>query len=319
MSLSLNALRAFAAAADTGSVTRAAAMLHRTPSAISMTLKQLEAEIGQALFEGERKSALTPTGHAVLAEARAALDRFDRAEAAIRAHAAGAAGRLVLSATPSATTHLLPEALIAFRARFPAVEIDLHDADSARVAEELLAGTVELGIASAPAAPDGLSFRPLYRDALGLVCRADDPLAAMAGPIGWDHLSGRTIMAHALSPSAPLPPSGGVEAGRERIGEGAAVTARTVTAALALVRAGLGVTILPRLTVPGADGDFAFVEMDGAAAPPRTVGLLTRKGESLSAPARMFLETLGPCLDRLAARLGGTFERLGAGLWSPPQ
>ncbi|MBP5856606.1 LysR family transcriptional regulator [Marivibrio halodurans] len=306
MSLSLNALRAFAVTADTGSVTRAAEILHRTPSAVSMTLKQLEAEIGPPLFEGERKGTLTPTGHAVLAEARAALDRFDRAEAAIRAHAAGAAGRLVLSATPSATTHLLPEALVAFRARFPDVEIDLHDADSARVAEELLAGTVELGIASAPTTAQGLAFQPLYRDALGLVCRADDPLAAMTGPIGWAHLTGRTVMAHALSPSTPLPSAGGATSH----GDEGAVTARTVTAALALVRAGLGVTILPRLTVPGADGDLAFVEMDGASAPPRTVGLLTRKGESLSAPARMFLETLGPCLDRLAGRLGGTFERL---------
>eukprot|EP00752_Nemacystus_decipiens_P015433 g13764.t1 len=208
-----------------------------------MLLKQLEAEIGRPLFEGERKGTLTPTGRAVLAEAQAALDRFARAEAAIRAHASGAAGRLALAAAPSAAAHLLPRALADFRARFPAVAIDLQDADSARVAEEVVAGRVDLGIAGAPGDRGAVAFRPLFRDALGLVCRRDDPLAANPGPIGWDDLAGRTLFSHALSPAAPAghaAPDG-------------AVRARTVISALALVRAGLGLTILPRLTLPAEE------------------------------------------------------------------
>lgn len=304
MSLTLPALRSFVATAETGSVTKAAESLHRTPSAVSMTLKQLEAEIGRPLFEGERKSALTPTGRAVLVEARAALDRVTRADVAIRAHAAGAAGRLVLAATPSTTTHLVPDALVALRARFPDVVIDLHDADSARVAEEVAAGGVEIGLAIATPAAADLDFRPLYRDALGLVCRADDPLVAAAGPIDRGRLAGRTILDHALIPANPILSDVG---SANRAG---AVTARTVTAALALVRAGLGVTVLPRLTVPETDAEFAFLEVDAGLAPPRTVGLLTRPGESLSAPAERFLEALDPVLDRLADRLAGLVERV---------
>ncbi|MEQ8602586.1 MAG: LysR family transcriptional regulator [Marivibrio sp.] len=305
MAVTLNAFRVFAATARSGSVSRAAAAVRRTPSAVSMTLKQLEEAIGRPLFDGERKTRLTPTGRLALAEAEAALDRFDRATEAIRAFAAAETGRLSLSVTPSVAEQALPAALAAFRAARPRVEILLRDTDSANVAADVAEEAAEIGIAGPPdpADPiaDGLAFRPLFRDAIGLAVRCDDPLADLHRPVRWADLDGRTLLTHAVAgeiPAARAP------------SEDAPLRALTVTSALALVRAGLGVTILPRLVAPTGESDLIFLEMAPDAAPRRTVGLITKRDRPLSPAAEAALVEIERALDALAARLGAAFERL---------
>ena len=81
--ISLTGLRSFVAVVETGGVRAAADQIHRTPSAVSMTLKQLELDIGAPLFESERKSTLSNVGRAVLEEARGMLAHYERACAAM--------------------------------------------------------------------------------------------------------------------------------------------------------------------------------------------------------------------------------------------
>jgi LysR family carnitine catabolism transcriptional activator len=71
-------LRCFLTVAETQSITTAAKRLHRSPSAISMTLTNLESEFGKDLFESDGKSRLTPFGAYVLEIAREQVSRFDR-------------------------------------------------------------------------------------------------------------------------------------------------------------------------------------------------------------------------------------------------
>lgn len=305
MAVTLNAFRVFAATARLGSISRAAAAVHRTPSAVSMTLKQLEDAVGRPLFEGERKTRLTPTGRLALAEAEAALERFDRAVEAIRSFAAAETGRLSLSVTPSVAEHVLPAALAAFRAARPGVEIILRDTDSANVAADVAEEAAEIGIAGPPdpANPDSarLVFRPMFRDAIGLAVRRDDPLAGLDRPVTWADLDGRTLLTHAVAAEGPpsQPPS-----------LDAPLRALTVTSALALVRAGLGVTVLPRLVAPTGESDLVFLEMAPDAAPRRTVGLITKTDRPLSPVAGAALLEIDRALDALAAGLGAAFERL---------
>ncbi len=72
-------LRQFLAVTDHSTLNLAAKSLHRTPAAISMTLKMIETELGGALFEGERKQSLTPLGKYVQDRAVRAVDEYQTA------------------------------------------------------------------------------------------------------------------------------------------------------------------------------------------------------------------------------------------------
>src|SRR6056297_3082102 len=95
-------LRCFRTVADHGSLSEAAAVLGRTPSAVSMMLKQFEDHIGAPLFETARKSRLTPLGELVLHEAGRGLSHFDRTLAAIEGLSRAERGHVRLAVTPSA-------------------------------------------------------------------------------------------------------------------------------------------------------------------------------------------------------------------------
>jgi DNA-binding transcriptional LysR family regulator len=76
--ISVTGMRSFVAVCEAGGVRAAADQVGRTPSAVSMTLKQLEDDIGAPLFEGERRGALSPVGRILLEEARAMIAHYDR-------------------------------------------------------------------------------------------------------------------------------------------------------------------------------------------------------------------------------------------------
>ena len=76
MAIKLEMLRVFRTVAEQGTLTGASAVFGRTPSAVSMMLKQLEDHIGAPLFETDRKNRLTPLGQLVLEESSRATDAF---------------------------------------------------------------------------------------------------------------------------------------------------------------------------------------------------------------------------------------------------
>ena len=90
----LSHLRCFAAVSETHSISAAAKRLHRSPSAVSMTLSGLEAEFGRNLFEADGKSRLTPFGAYVFSMASEQLRRFQRAIENIEAYANNGFGRI---------------------------------------------------------------------------------------------------------------------------------------------------------------------------------------------------------------------------------
>jgi len=116
MSIKLEMLRTFSVTAAQGTLAVAAAVLGRTPSAVSMMLAQFEEEVGCPLFKTDRKSRLTPLGQLVLLESQRATDVFDKSANAIRRHAMSTTGIVRIAAVPSATVALLPDVIEAFRA-----------------------------------------------------------------------------------------------------------------------------------------------------------------------------------------------------------
>ncbi len=296
MAITLASLRVFVEVAECGNIRDAAHNLGRTPSAVSMALKQLEADIGGALFESDRKTRLSPLGRYTFSIAKPEVMGFERAVSAIRAYARTEAGRLELACVPSVASSLLPEVIERFAEDHCGVEIELRDADSETVAREVVEERVELGIASPPTRPLPIVYRPLFRDSFVLVCRDDHPLGLDGAPVGWGSLGGQRLIANGSAARIEHP-------AHRALSADSVLTVRNVLSLLAMVRKGAGVTLLPRLAVPVGMSGIACVPLAEPACT-REVGVLTRQGQSTSPAAAAFLSEFQRLLSE-RARDGG--------------
>src|SRR5215472_17127515 len=178
--MELRHLRYFVAVAETENVSRAALKLHISQPGISRQIRDLEDEIGFALFERSAKSIkLTSAGKTFLTEARSVLERADEAVKTARAIATGAQGELHVGYAPSPTSRILPPALRAFQSELPNVRVKLHDCSSEEMLSGLREGKLQLAFLVRPTAKmlRGLHFEELMRDAIRVAVAPNLPLA----------------------------------------------------------------------------------------------------------------------------------------------
>ena len=197
MAIKIDMLRCFQAVANHGSLAAAATVLGRTPSAISMMLKQFEEHIGAPLFETARKARLTPLGALILTEAQRELGHFDRTIQAIEGLSQAKLGSVRLAVTPSVAQTVLPPVLQRFMQDHPKVRIDLRDMDSTAVADELIHDRADIGLASIASLPS-FERQILFSDAFGVVCRADHPLSQNWHDLSWADLQGVDFIVNGL-------------------------------------------------------------------------------------------------------------------------
>ena len=149
--MELRHLRYFAAAAEAGNLSRAAEKLFIAQPPLSLQIKQLEEELGVALFTRHPKGVrLTPAGEKLLPEARHLLERAASLRDAARAgghDAAGAVGTLALGYVPSASTTVLPDLVRQLRKRSPATTLQLREMISDEQHDALMSGHIDVGIA----------------------------------------------------------------------------------------------------------------------------------------------------------------------------
>jgi DNA-binding transcriptional LysR family regulator len=248
--LNLERLRMLHAVAVTGSVRGAAGSLHVTTSAVSQQLARLEREVGQALVERRgRGIRLTDAGSVLAEHAGRLLDEVERVEADLAGRRGAVVGELTVAAFATAARGLLPDGLAALRAGYPRLRVRLTEMEPTEAIPALCRGDVDVAVvqdwAEAPLdLPDGLSCKPLLDDVLDLAVPAGHPLAGrravalteLAGA-DWITWTGGQIcndwLLRALRGQG-IPPT-------------IAHTASEHSTQLALVAAGLGVAIIPRL------------------------------------------------------------------------
>jgi DNA-binding transcriptional LysR family regulator len=292
----LDALRTFVTVAASGNLKEAADQLGRTQSALSMTLKQLEAELEGSLFETDRKRDLTDLGEHVFNVATDMLRDHDRGLDLIRQYAKGRGGRLRLASVPSVAALVLPELLRSFLIDAVDAEIDLVDTDSAAVRKAVASGRADLGIASPGQGMDGLDSELLFSDPLYVICQKGSSLALLPRPLAWEGLVGEALIMNETLVQLDSPGFTAVAA-RSRL------TVRNILSLLAMVGAGAGITILPGLaTVSLADGLTALPLADPACS--RQVCLLSRSARAPSPLARSMAEHLRKNLPEVASRFG---------------
>ena len=292
--MKLEQLRVFVAVAEAGELADAGNRIGRTPAAVSMTLKQIESDVGGALFEGERKGRLTPLGAYVLTQARRALVEYDQAVLNMRHYVTGAHGLVRIAAVPSAATRLVPLAIEALRAKRPGVRVDVRDIDSAAVADAVAAGVVDFGIATLTEAAQGLTAERLLEDPFVLVCPAIHRLAALNRPLRWSDLDANDFIANGLCSRI------NADAVLALIAD-SPLTVRNTTSLLAFVEQGFGVTLLPALAVSATSALRSLPLADRKAK--RKLDVLTRQGETLNPAARALLDEVGVVARELDAML----------------
>lgn len=243
MALKIETLRCFCTVAQTGNLTEAADRLGRTQSAVSMTLKQFEDHLGRKLFEGERKSRLSPLGAQVFELALKQVRQFDQAVQDIEEAAIAEQGLLRIASVPSVAALIFPRVLSHLARQYPGVKVDLRDTDTQQVLDALVEGRADIGIASGYHALNGIRAVPLLRDRFGLVCSAEHPLIAQEAPPTLAQIASVPFIRNALCDLIESPQ---FHAAIDRAG----VTIHNTHSLIAMVRTGDWVTVLPQ-TVTG--------------------------------------------------------------------
>jgi DNA-binding transcriptional LysR family regulator len=174
--MDLRSLRYFVAVADERYFGRAAARLHMTQPPLSRAIRQLETDLGTVLLHRSPAGVtLTAAGTALYDEARTLLEQADHARARVAAAAEATAFTIGMLADSDeeAGTGLAG----AFRQRHPGVHVRIRETDLTDPTAGLRAGLVDIALTRAPFDRAGLSTRVLRSDPVGVVLRADDPLA----------------------------------------------------------------------------------------------------------------------------------------------
>src|SRR5258706_41090 len=199
--MELRHLRYFVAVAEEQNVSRAAMRLHISQPPLSRQIRDLEDELGIALFEhGAKAVRLTEAGRVFLNEASAVLQRVDQALQTIKAVASGQQGEIHVGYAPSLTVEVLPRALRRFQEANPSIRVHLHDLST----QEMLAGLRErklqvgLMIQMSPKVMDGLVFQELRRYAVCVAMNPAHPLAR-ARKIALERVARERLITYTLA------------------------------------------------------------------------------------------------------------------------
>ncbi|MFT2019960.1 LysR substrate-binding domain-containing protein [Streptomyces sp. 796.1] len=241
----LRHLRYFRTVADEQHFGRAAERLRLAQPSLSQRIQRLERELGVRLFDrGSRGVSLTPAGRLVRAEADALLAAADRLDSVIAQVRAGTAGTLRAAVPPDLGGAAVAALLTGYRHRSPGGSLDLRELTTVQQARELVAGTLEGGVVRHPCPAEGLDFGPLLHQPLGVLLRADDPLAAPpAVPLA--ELTGRDLVLFPRAAAPALFDETLTRAARHGCTPAAVHEARGGDFAQALVLSGAAVALLP--------------------------------------------------------------------------
>ena len=180
-------------------LTEVAAALHTSQPGVSRQVRELEEELGVELFEraGKRLLGLTSAGKALLPIVERVLLDADSLRRAGQELQGREEGRLSIAATHSQARYALPHVVRDFRQRWPRVSLHLHQGSPKQVAEMLLSGEADIGIATeALASYDQLVTLPCYRWSHSIVLPPGHPLIERGNAITLHDLAAYPIITY---------------------------------------------------------------------------------------------------------------------------
>ena len=294
-------LIALDAVATEGTFGRAAERLGYTQSAVSQQIAAFERLVGGSLFDrpgGPRPVELTPLGELMLDHARDVLRRIDAIADDVERFRSGDAGRLDIGTFQSISVAVLPTVIRELRRDHPDLDVRPFESDFEEVlVDRLLAGELELTFMVGEL-PDSLDGRVLYRDPFVVVA----PLEARrrwpvcVRRLVSEPLIGQQDNACHRTMDAALRAAGCVPEYVFRTNDNSAV--------VAMVRAGMGMAVMPLLALDLNDTSVAVRPLDPPI-PERVISLVWRRSRTLSPAAERFISIAEGAFGRLDDRRHG--------------
>ena len=275
--LSITQLRNFLLVADLRSFKAAADRANRSQPALSLSIREMEERLGQQLFDRSMRGMPTAFGRQCLPLARQLVEQYDRFSEEIARLANRQAGSLRIASVVTASTQWLCRAMPAYLQALPGVRVHLIDDNTPGIEQMVLEDRIDFGICGPGSGDKRLQFELLSRDRFGLVCGRAHPLARRRS-IRWSDLERQVLISTVVSESLLL-----LHPGARALARHSMFVAHMGTL-LNLIERGIGVAVLPAMSVSIAEGRLAFVPLIRPAAH-RELGILRLKGRTLAPPA----------------------------------
>ncbi|GHO51083.1 LysR family transcriptional regulator [Ktedonospora formicarum] len=278
--MTLTQLHVFLVVVEKGNFTLAAEQLYMTQSAVSHAIASLEKELGVLLLERQRAGVITTSiGEQLLMRARTIIDQTECIRQEMAAARGIATGKLRIGSFSSVSRGVLPALLGSFRRKYPGITITLLEGTNQEVYDWLISRAVDISVVILPVT--GVDTIPLVTDELVAFLPPDHALVQHT-----------TIQIEQIAADPFIMPKGGCEPLIRTIFERAGVIphiafeASETEAILAMVQEGLGVTIVPRLSLSVDTSHLQALPLD----PPihRELGLAVRSSASLTPAMEAF-------------------------------
>lgn len=269
--MELHQLRYFFAVAESGNFTAAARKCHVAQPSLSQQIKKLEDELGRTLFDRlGRRAELTEAGRTFMSRAQRILQDVDDAKRAV--HDGAGESILRFGVIPSTAPYVLPELLPRLRESMPDTKFEVLEDFRTYLIEQILAGKLDAAIVTMPPDRPHLEIEPLFNEPLLAVMPDKHALAAKTNLRPSD-LEGQHLVL--LGDSSSLSLQTQRFFGDNDVAVEISCRCAQVKTVKALVAAGLGIAILPKMAA-GRDGIPGLVYRELTDPSPRRELVLVR-------------------------------------------
>lgn len=281
-------LEAFLSIAERGSFHRAAAHLNLSQTALSHRIKKLEDDLGLKLFaRTTRQVTLTPTGVELLPKARRIMDEITSSFEELRLRGRERQEHVAIACLPTLASLHLPRILDNFLSAYRDVRVRILDHSASEIVDHVRDGEVEFGISIVSSTAGDVEILPLFKENFVLCCHRSHPLAGEAC-VTWQDIEREPLIRVGILTGNRVLIDDALGPRRESLLWRYEV--RHIATAVNMVQAGLGLTVLPEEALGASRApDIVAIPIQNPSVV-RTIGIITRKAASLSAPAEALRE-----------------------------
>lgn len=290
MAATLRQIRSFVTAARHASFTQAAKELHLSQPALTVQIRLLEEALGVRLFDrNNRAVALTRTGRELAEKLERLQDEMDAVLGHTKLLGSGGAGVVRIGCVPSYAASELPDAIASFRRTHSNIAIALKDANWSRVVAMVHSEEVDFGIADSGRIGPDLEFHEFIEDRMQVIYPKGHPIATLKRVtlrrlaefpmVMMDQETSARHYIDAAFAAAGCYPSRACEV-------------MYMATAVAMVRAGLGFTILPSSAIEWRAHKGLAVRAIDEASFIRRIGIIRKPGRSLPPQSEQFAQML---------------------------
>jgi DNA-binding transcriptional LysR family regulator len=290
MDLNLRDIRALVAVAEAGSFTRAAQRLHLSQPALTVQIRRLEEAVGARLFDrNSRNVALTPTGRELLPLLRKSLRDMESVLRDARALGEGESGTIRIACLPTFAASVLPELIIDMKRDVPRVAFQIRDVVASTVNALVRNEDADIGLTGGEVLDPVLEVLHAGVDRLVAVCPRAHPLAKQRR-VALDELARLPLVLTAAGTSVRAV----VDAALSETGEALDIACEPtyMMTAVAMVRGGLGVTILPESAREVRAEPGLVVKPIDHPSFVRPIAIVKKRGRTLPAITDKFVELM---------------------------